>query len=245
MSSETFAEHSHYISAYMSGHEGANLAYVRYFGRKAGATKATFKSLDAYGFTIEYDTTQETGLTTVIPWPSSPLKTREQIRPLLESMAKEAEEALGMPSSLNGPPPIQAMLKAQNAQEARWAEQQKLVEQQKARDVFYHASLGWQVPIILGMCNLGYLAARSRVETGPWWAAQIQQALGLTLIKWTWYISVGLHVGEAVIALGICLNRGWYSAANTAKWTISTFLFGFASMTKLLQHAKQVEGKKD
>jgi hypothetical protein len=76
---------------------------VRYFGNKPNAIKATFKSLDAHGFTIEYNTAQENGLTTVIPWPTSsapPLKTREQIRPLLESMAKEAEEALGMVSEV-------------------------------------------------------------------------------------------------------------------------------------------------
>ncbi|ORZ12678.1 hypothetical protein BCR42DRAFT_355820 [Absidia repens] len=244
MPSDPIVEHSISISAYMSGHEGANLAYVRHFGKKSDAVRATFKSLNADGFTIQYDTAQEKDLETVIPWPataSPPLTKREQVRPILEEMAKEAEEALGMPSSLQGPPPIQAMMKVQAMEEEAQARRQKELERQEAKDKFYHASVFWQVPIILGMWNVGYLAARSRVETGPWWAAQLQQTIGLGVIQWVWRISLGLHIGEAFIACGICLNRGWYSAGNTARWTISTLLFGFASMKELLKHGKQVE----
>ncbi|KAI8086482.1 uncharacterized protein BX664DRAFT_360006 [Halteromyces radiatus] len=240
MTTDPIAQHSISISAYMSGHTNANLAYVRYFGKKKSAIKANFKSLDAYGFTIEYDTPEEQGLETVIPWPTSsspPLTTRDQVRPLLESMAKEAEEALGMPSSLQGPPPIQAMLKAQALEET---ERQKEYERQRKRDVFYHADRFWQIPIILGMCHLGYLAARSRIETGPWYAAQIQQIIGLHVIQWMWSISVGLHVGESLIACGICLHRGWYSSGNILRWTISTFFFGFASLSKLLKHGRDM-----
>lgn len=152
---------------------------------------------------------------------------------------------LSKPSSLNGPPPIQAMLKAKAAEEARQLERQKEAEEQKARDTFLHADLAWQIPIIIGMLNLGYLAAQSRIDTGPWYAAQIQRAIGLPIIQWVWRISVGLHVGESVIACGICLNRGWYSATNTAKWTLSTFLFGFASLSKLLRLGKQGQEKMD
>lgn len=137
------------------------------------------------------------------------------------------------------------MLKAQAAEEVRQLERQKEAEKQKARDTFYHAGLAWQIPIILGLLNLGYLAARSRIDTGPWYAAQIQQTIGLPTIQWVWRISVGLHVGESIIACVICLNRGWYSATNTAKWTLSTFLFGYASLGKLLRHGKQGQEKID
>ena len=73
-----------------------NLAYVRYFGHIDNATKATFKSLDSRSFTLDYHLPNDNQIHQVsIPF-KTPLQKREDIRPLLEAMAKEAEEALGL-----------------------------------------------------------------------------------------------------------------------------------------------------
>ncbi|KAI8992498.1 hypothetical protein BDB01DRAFT_717536 [Pilobolus umbonatus] len=92
---DPIAPHSASISAYMSVHEATNLAYVRYFGKKDNATKATFKSLDANGFIIEYSVNNTEKGEVFIPFKTN-LTKREEIRPVLEAMAKEAEEALGL-----------------------------------------------------------------------------------------------------------------------------------------------------
>ncbi|ORE19877.1 hypothetical protein BCV71DRAFT_176848 [Rhizopus microsporus] len=92
---DPIAPHSPSISAYMSAHEATNLAYVRYFGKVDQATKATFKSISSTQFTVEYITTDGTEGTVSIPF-KTPLTKREDIRPVLESMAKEAEDALGL-----------------------------------------------------------------------------------------------------------------------------------------------------
>lgn len=73
-----------------------NLAYVRYFGHIDNATKAIFKSLDSRSFTLDYHLPNDNETHQVsIPF-KAPLQKREDIRPVLEAMAKEAEEALGL-----------------------------------------------------------------------------------------------------------------------------------------------------
>lgn len=74
---------------------GANLAYVKHFGGKTDAVSATFKSCNSKGFMVTYKTSDGTEHETFIEY-TSPVKTRQDLRPVLEAMAKEAEEALGM-----------------------------------------------------------------------------------------------------------------------------------------------------
>lgn len=73
-----------------------NLAYVRYFGKVDNATKATFKSLDSRGFTLDYELPNDTKVHQTTIFFKTPLQKREEIRVVLEAMAKEAEEALGL-----------------------------------------------------------------------------------------------------------------------------------------------------
>lgn len=73
------------------------MAYVRYFAGKDSAVSATFKSLNARGFTVEYTLSDGTSGEAFIEF-KKPLTKREEIRPVLEDMAKEAETALGLVS---------------------------------------------------------------------------------------------------------------------------------------------------
>ncbi|KAI9322498.1 hypothetical protein BX666DRAFT_1843696, partial [Dichotomocladium elegans] len=94
---DPIAPHSAPISAYMSVHSATNLAYVRYYGRKHDAESATFKSITSRGFTVSYKLRGETEEhhELFIEF-KTPLSKREEIRPVLEEMAKEAETALGL-----------------------------------------------------------------------------------------------------------------------------------------------------
>jgi hypothetical protein len=74
-----------------------NLAYVRYFANQETAVSATFKSINTRGFTVEYVLPDGTVKDAFITF-QTPLTKREEIRPVLERMAKEAEEALGLVS---------------------------------------------------------------------------------------------------------------------------------------------------
>jgi putative heme iron utilization protein len=77
-----------------------NLAYVRYFAKIDEATKATFKSIDSQKFTVDYELRDGSKGQVSIPF-ETPLSKREEIRPVLEAMAKEAETALGLVSIFN------------------------------------------------------------------------------------------------------------------------------------------------
>ncbi|CAO3623890.1 unnamed protein product [Cunninghamella blakesleeana] len=253
MSNNLVVQYSEPISAYMSGLPNVNLAYVKHYAKKPEAIKATFKSLDANGFSLSYDTLEQQDLEITIPWPttySPPLTKREQIRPILEDMAKIAEEALGMPSSLNGPPPISALMKSMKAElQSETTEKKNNLYQHDEKnkkgidkDQFFRADIHWQVLIIIGMSLTYYLTDPTIPENGPQWAIFLQKIQGGPYtLQWTWKIACALHIGEACIACGLCMYRGWYSFKNVAKWTFSTFLYGYASLNKLLKHDQLIK----
>ena len=73
---------------------------MRYFGKVDTATKATFKSLDSQKFIVDYELPNDTTTHQSVIYFKTPLEKREDIRPVLEAMAKEAEEALGLVTSI-------------------------------------------------------------------------------------------------------------------------------------------------
>lgn len=153
-------------------------------------------------------------------------------------------KCLYQPSSLAGPPPIQAIAKALYAQATDvYTPPQPAVP----LDTFYPADPMWQILIALGMGATTVLALSSDdylLRQFPASVLSFRQAIGHNIIQNIFRGAVACHVGEGLVALGICLRRGWYSPINVFKWTTSTLLFGFASMSKLLLHAKQVNGTK-
>lgn len=50
-----------------------------------------------------------------------------------------------------------------------------------------------------------------------------------------WWISFAIHVGEAVVSLIVCSNKGVNSLATRLLWFVQTFLFGAASLALLLK----------
>ena len=114
-------------------------------------------------------------------------------------------------------------------------------------DTFYPANPMLQILIALGMGATTVLALSSDeylLRQFPESVLSFRQTIGHNTIQNIFRGACAIHVGESLVALGICLRRGWYSPINIFKWTTSTLLFGFASMSKLLLHAKQVNGTK-
>ncbi|KAL0075694.1 hypothetical protein J3Q64DRAFT_1769183 [Phycomyces blakesleeanus] len=239
MAPDLIAPHSAPISAYMSVHSATNLAYVRYFGRQDSAVSATFKSLNSRTFTVEYILGDGTRGESVIPFPHL-LTRREEIRPVLESMAKEAESALGLPSSLSGPPPLNAIAKAMYAQATNMYTPE---EPAAPLDVFYNADPFWQMMIAagLGLLFLYRYAPDTYIRQHfPQALIQFRNYLGPKMIDNIWRTTVLVHVFESFATMVTCIRRKWYSPINIAKWTASSFIFGVASMNKLVQHGKEV-----
>lgn len=109
-------------------------------------------------------------------------------------------------------------------------------------DSFYPCNTGLAVAIIVGMGFTYYFSVASPedIKAMP---LPIQYFHKIYPAHWyptIWKVAAGLHIGESVVALGICLRRGWYSPVNVAKWTVSTFFFGFGSMKKLMKHGRDV-----
>ncbi|KAI8377926.1 uncharacterized protein BYT42DRAFT_572203 [Radiomyces spectabilis] len=242
---DPIAQHSGPISAYMKGHTGANLAYARYFGGIDNAVSASFESLTSQGFTVSYVLPDSTQGEVFIRF-AQPLSKREDIRIVLEAMAKEAEEALGMPSSLNGPPPIAALMKAQMAEENEPVVRPNPVYGEAdnvPRDVFFPAHMFWQVAIAAGMAGtatLTYASDAFLARQFPSFVLQLRRTIGHDVIRVLWTIACTAHISQGILALYLCVKRGWYHPVNIAKWTFSTLLYGYASTKKLLKHGRDV-----
>ncbi|KAF1801254.1 hypothetical protein V8B55DRAFT_1389761 [Mucor lusitanicus] len=241
--SDPIAPHSAPIAAYMSVHEATNLAYVRYFGHIDNATKATFKSLDSRSFQLDYYLPNDTEVHQIsIPF-KTPLQKREDIRPVLEAMAKEAEEALGLPSSLAGPPPLMAIAKAMAASTNVYTPP----EPQVSLNSFYlpESKIMWSVGF--GLSALALLACSSDAYLQRQFPAQVlafRDKLGAELLYKIWKGAVIIHLAEGAYTFITCVRRGWYSPVNTIKWTLSSLLFGFGSLKQLKKHANDVAGIK-
>ncbi|CAO3611014.1 unnamed protein product [Cunninghamella echinulata] len=236
--SDPIAPHSAPISAYMSVHQATNLAYVQFFGKIDNATSATFQSINANGFTVSYELPDGTSSQVYIHF-KTPLTRREEIRHVLEEMAKEAETALGLPSSLDGPPPLAAIAKALYAQTTDIYTPPK---PKVPLDTFYPVPVSSAIAIasFLGVFGLlGYTADHQLPGLlRPIRESILSQNTAKKIGKGLLYI----HIAETVLAFVTCLRRKWYSPANIAKWTLSTFIFGIGSMRLLSQHAKDVRG---
>ncbi|CEI92494.1 hypothetical protein RMCBS344292_06750 [Rhizopus microsporus] len=233
---DPIAPHSPSISAYMSAHEATNLAYVRYFGKVDQATKATFKSISSTQFTVEYITTDGTEGTVSIPF-KTPLTKREDIRPVLESMAKEAEDALGLPSSLSGPPPLKAIAKAMMA--SVYTPSEPLVP----LDSFYLPRPAAMISVGLALGTGALLAYSSDAYLKRQFPAQVMEirnTIGQKQLRSIMNVAIAIHTLETIYTFITCWRRGWYGPINTAKWLMSTFIFGFGSLQQLKQHAKDV-----
>ncbi|ORX51703.1 hypothetical protein DM01DRAFT_1337203 [Hesseltinella vesiculosa] len=234
--SDPIAPHSAPISAYMSVHEATNVAYVRHFAGIDNVATATFESINSQGFQVSY--TLKDGMTdrAYIAF-KTPLTKREDIRPVLEEMAKEAETALGLPSSLVGPPPVAAIAKALYAQ---GTSVYTPPEPRVPLNIFYPVSRNDALSCALlfgSLAVFGYASDRQL----PGFLHPVRSSLlkvdsAKRILKGLAYV----HTAEAVLALAICLRRGWYSTENTIKWTLSTLVFGVFSTSRLIKHGRDV-----
>ncbi|KAI9484656.1 hypothetical protein BDB00DRAFT_965053 [Zychaea mexicana] len=241
MAPDPIAPHSAPIAAYMSVHTATNLAYVRYFANQDSAESANFESLNSRGFTMSYILPGGSKQETFIGF-KTPLTKREEIRPVLEAMAQEAEKALGLPSSLSGPPPLAAIAKAAYASAT---DIYTPAEPAVPLDIFYPVSMKdvVAVGVVIGLpAILGYATDASLARISILLELREKYALR-GICQQIFRGLVAVHSLEASIAFITCLRRGWYSSFNTIKWTLSTFVFGVGSMSLLRKHGRQVRGE--
>ncbi|CAO3594915.1 unnamed protein product [Absidia cylindrospora] len=236
--SDPIAPHSAPISAYMSVHQATNLAYVRYFGNIDDARSATFERIEFTGFHVSYEKDNGTTGQVFIAF-NTPLTNREDIRPVLQDMAKEAEDALGLPSSLAGAPPMAAIAKALYAQTTNiYTPPEPAVP----LNIFYRVPAREAISV---SALFGFLALMGRASDSqlPRLLLPIRQSvINPTTANKILNTLVYIHIGEASMALLITLRRGWYSSSNVVKWSFSTLLYGVYSMRRLLKHGKDVQG---
>ncbi|RUP23409.1 hypothetical protein BC936DRAFT_139007, partial [Jimgerdemannia flammicorona] len=212
-----------------------NLAYVKYFAKATDAVSATFKSIDSTGFVVSYKKANGVEKDARIEF-QTPLTKREEIRPVLEAMAKEAEDALGLPSSLSGPPPIAAIAKAMYAN-AMHSPPSGLWDEENL-DVFQLVSFRKAFPIV-AIC--GATLYLQFATAPPVWAAQLRDIFPTNALRYSSYFILIAHSLESTAALALCLKRGVYSWRNTFLWTVQGLVTGFPSTMAIIDHGKVVK----
>ncbi|KAI9249275.1 hypothetical protein BY458DRAFT_445436 [Sporodiniella umbellata] len=209
------------IIALMEEKPDTNLAYVKYFGKKHQAIHANFKSFDLKEFILSYETKDGSKGEVSINF-KSPVTQVEDILPTLADMANEAEEHLKMSKSFTRVPTLTEL----NNTKAK-----------SNKDVFYPPDLYWQLLIGVGLSTnfvLGFASDSFLRANIPQFLISIRDALSPLLIQRIFKGAVLCHLVEASIVSIICLKRE-YSTYINLKWTFSTFLFGVASLSKLLR----------
>ncbi|ORE01098.1 hypothetical protein BCV72DRAFT_299788 [Rhizopus microsporus var. microsporus] len=243
---------------YMSEQKSVSLAYVKYFSKKKDAVSASFKALNSKGFTIIYKTSDNSEYEVFIEY-NTPVTKIEDVPPILESMAIEAETALGMPVTMTRLPPLEAIQEAakqgppstsHDAQKPKGGKRIRTNDVSLApveEDVFYSADFHWQILIILGLganALLAYASDEFLLNNFPLFMYKLREFLTASLIKKIFQGAIICHLAEGLFTLGICLIRGWYSPYNTLRWTISSAVFGFASLSKLFAHGEKLNNYK-
>ncbi|CAG8579521.1 24145_t:CDS:2, partial [Dentiscutata erythropus] len=100
---DPIAPHAARLVSYMNTHPETILAYAKYFGKVQNAVSARMTDMDSDEFVVLARESDGTENEVHIRFKNS-LKSYEQVRPVLTDMAKEAEEALSLPSTR--PPPM-------------------------------------------------------------------------------------------------------------------------------------------
>ncbi|CAG8840818.1 9462_t:CDS:2, partial [Gigaspora margarita] len=100
---DPIAPHAARLVSYMNTHPETILTYAKYFGKVQNAVSARMTDIDSDGFVLLARESDGTENEVHIRFKNR-LKSYEQVRPVLTEMAKEAEEALSLPSTR--PPPM-------------------------------------------------------------------------------------------------------------------------------------------
>ncbi|CAG8604861.1 12126_t:CDS:2 [Cetraspora pellucida] len=95
--------HATRLVSYMNTHPETILTYAKYFGKVQNAISARMTDIDSDGFVVLAKESDGTENEVHIRFKNQ-LKSYDQVRPVLTEMAKEAEEALSLPSTT--PPPM-------------------------------------------------------------------------------------------------------------------------------------------
>ncbi|KAG8682631.1 hypothetical protein FRC08_014840, partial [Ceratobasidium sp. 394] len=89
------ASHSGFLCRYMSHHQDALVAYVKYFGEvKGNVTSARMTAIDSKSMSLEYVEGGRTQNVRLLIEP--PLEIYDEVKPRLIAMREEAIEGLGM-----------------------------------------------------------------------------------------------------------------------------------------------------
>ncbi|CAO3702594.1 unnamed protein product [Rhizopus stolonifer] len=204
------------IVTFMKEKEWTNLAYVKYFAKKSKVVNATFKALNSNGFTVSFKKSDGTLEETFIEYTTSVTRI-EHVLPVLTAMANEAEDHLNLPRSMTCLPSLKELNDIQ-------------------KSVFYAPDLHWQVLISLGLATnflLGYASDDLLNQNMPLFLIGLRDTLSVLWIQRIFKGAILCHLVEGLFAFTVCYNRG-YSPWIIFKWTLSTTMFGYASMSKLL-----------
>ncbi|XP_077585254.1 transmembrane protein 254 [Stigmatopora nigra] len=107
-------------------------------------------------------------------------------------------------------------------------------------DYFKRTSLFWIVSVLFGLIYFTCIVFVPEVIPchlmGPFGAfcKYLVDNHASTLYK-GWWATVAIHVGEALVSLKVCRNKG-ITMPTSCLWFFQTFIFGFASLGLLIKY---------
>ncbi|KAI9271423.1 hypothetical protein BY458DRAFT_509421 [Sporodiniella umbellata] len=226
---DPIAPYSDAITTYMKYYKATNLAYILHFTR-LDATSATFKNINRSGFRLEYtlanSATGEVGIRF-----KKALTNPTQVSGVLESMAKEAENALALePSSFT----------KSRAKKSGTASSNTPEHAMIPLDFFRWPWIVHIVWVLLFLGGLSIMSDASDTTLGyfSYQAVKWRNATGSLPILILHRLLLLTHVFECLITVKTVIQADIFGPLNIFKWAFSALVFGYTSMKELNKHLR-------
>ncbi|CAG8557520.1 5129_t:CDS:2 [Ambispora gerdemannii] len=203
--SDPISPHANRLVAYMNGHPDTILTYAKYFGKEKNAVSAQMTSIDSAGFTVKV-TKEDGDEEEIIIQFKQKLTGHEQVRGVLTEMAKDAEEALNLPSTRPPSPPPSSTTLTNNI----------------------HTPFIWPNPFVASLIAVCLII----LYTPDYFAPQLHPFLReYAYIDWnslyaTRWLVLALHLGETSIVAWILAKKGEPDMKTWFLWISFTMFLG-------------------
>ncbi|RHZ63163.1 hypothetical protein Glove_332g12 [Diversispora epigaea] len=203
-STDPIAPHAERLINYMNTHPDTILGYAKYYGDSRDFLSARMTDIDSNGFIVLAKDANGKEAEVHIRFKNR-LRSYEEVRPVLTEMAREAEEALNLPSTL---PPNNTLPSNNNT---------------STHTPFNHPN-----PVIyialLGFIYFHYLVIFH--PSPPEYVEYVKSIFGQTFFMYFFSIIVVIHLIEVIAAVIILASRGEKDILTWILWITSIALIG-------------------
>ncbi|CAG8489629.1 1983_t:CDS:2 [Diversispora eburnea] len=202
-STDPIAPHAERLINYMNTHPDTILGYAKYYGDSKDTQSARMTDIDSNGFIVMAKDANGKEAEVHIRFKNR-LKSSEEVRPVLTEMAREAEEALNLPSTL--PPNNNTTTRSSST-----------------HTPFNHPHIAIYIGL-LGFLYFHYLVIFH--PSPPEFVEYVKSTIDPQFFVYILYVILVIHLFETTIVVIVLTLRGEKDILTWLLWITSTLAIG-------------------